>query len=737
MTRGGGLQGHRLAVAVACGVLGLAGGCSEESSTHADASASSRTTSSPSPARAAAEARRRPNLVVITMDTTRADALGTYGQSLPTSPELDRVATEGVVFESVSSSSPETLPSHSTLFTALYPFDHGVRSNAGYRLDEANLTIAEILSARGYATAAEVASAVLRQPTGIDQGFAHYRDPTSGDVDLETREETADAGHQETSYVRVGADITRRGIEFLRARRSDPFFLWLHYFEPHAPYNPPPSLQREFPKHPYYAEVALMDGHIARVLDEIERLGLRASTLVVLTADHGESLYEHDEPSHAFLVYETTIRVPLVLWGLDTLPAGRRVREPVRTVDVASTIFELLGVPKRAMERGGGRSLVPLLRGAADAQPRPAYAEATSAVRIFGIPPVRSLREGRWKYIHKPNPELYDLEGDPSEQSNRIEAHPDVAERLRRELLSLVRAADPVSEGQAEIDAQTARQLAALGYAQPETAGEHAIRDDDEALSLDGPDINRRMQDVRIVSTANGRAEAGRYAEALEILGDLREREPDSPFIQNTVHRALVGLGRYAEALPLLEASIAREPEDVRIRQRYVEALSGLSRTDDAIEAIDEGLARSVCFVPYYNDLDAVLRAAERYAELVARLEEGIASCPEEHGLVNNLAWALATLPEASLRDGARAESLARAAAERAGGEDPGMLDTLAAAIAEQGRFDEAARVQRRALARVERAGYPAPVVAAMRAHLAAFEAGRPVREPTEGAGSG
>jgi len=703
--------------------------CGDSAPKTEEASTPGATSPAPRPSEALAPARRGPpNVVIITMDTTRADALGIYGQARPSSPQIDRIAREGVVFDAAVSASPETLPSHATLFTGNYPFEHGARSNAGYQLADRNETLAERLGAHGYRTGAEVASSVLQTSTGIDQGFAQFRGLESDGIELQKRGVKGDAGHEEPSLVRTGSDITKRGIEFLRAHRSEPFFLWLHYFDPHSPYLAPLEYRARIPDSAYHAEVASLDAEIGKIARELERLRLVGETLVVLTADHGEGLYEHNEPTHSFLVYDTTIRIPLILWGWKGLPQGKRVGSLVRTVDVLPTILDLLGLPSTDVH--DGVSLEPLVSGETSDLALAAYGEATSFVRTFGVPPIRYLRQGSWKYIHKASPELYDLSTDPNELNNVAAAESEIVDRLRGKLLETVDGARAADSESIAVDEVTAQQLQALGYATVGNVSTASIRDDAESLSIDGKDPNDLMRDVLTVSVANGMLAAGRFEDALAEIEGLGRREPDNDFVQNIVHRSLIATRQYEEALPVLEAALRRSPSNSELRSSYASVLAESGNTSAAIDVLRDGLRDSPCAMSHHSELDVFLRAEQRYADLVSILESAIDDCPDEVGLLNNYAWALATLPDAQLRNGEESERLIKRVLERAGREDPSHLDTLAAAVAEQGRYAEAAEIQRRAVAALDGSGFPEDVKAIVRDHLATYRAGRPLRDP-------
>ena len=561
--------------------FGCDGSAPPEAAAPTDASAESRT-----------EQDRPANVILITMDTTRADALGTYGQKLPTSPNIDRLAERGVLFEQAAASNPETLPSHSTIFTGKWPYMHGVRSNAGYVLSERNLTLAEVLKERGYATGAEVAAPVLRRETQVTQGFDHYRGAESPGVELKVIRFTKGETPEVTRMIRLGSDITARGIDFLREHRDEPFFLWLHYFDAHNPNAAPPRFNELIPTSPYHAEVAGADFQIGLLLRELAQLGLRDRTLVVLTADHGEGLMEHGEPSHSFFVYETTMRVPLVFAGLPELPQGLRIPSLVRTADVAPTILDLLQLPP--LDGVQGVSLVPLIKGLKKDLELTSYGEATRFTATFGLPAIRYLREGRWKYIHKVNPELYDVIADPGELTNLADREPERVEKMRARLEALLAAAPaPADDAQAALDSETAMQLMALGYVA--SSRPFTIDDEKASLVLQGEDPLSKVADIQIVSKADGLLRRGEHALALELVETLYERNRDSTFVMDVFAQALVGVGRYDEGIPLMRTILEREPDNQQVAYNLAEALRKAGRPEEAPPVLSALLERSAC----------------------------------------------------------------------------------------------------------------------------------------------
>ena len=386
------------------------------------------------------------NLVLVTLDTTRADALTPYGQALPASPSIARMAAEGVLFGQVAASSPSTLPSHASILTGLHPFEHGVRANAGYRLPETQTTLAERLRDAGFRTGAEIAAPVLDADKGLAQGFERYHDLRAGDVERITTRSAAPGGKEVVLDERPAEDVTRAALRFIGAQGREPFFLWAHYFDPHLFHVHRPAIAERVGGDGYLAEVLYTDTWIGALLDHLEARGLRERTLVILVADHGEGLGEHGESTHSFFVYESTIRVPLILWGPRALPAGRRVAALVRTIDILPTALDWLGLP--APEDVSGESVLPLALGEGVDPGLAAYGESIEFARFFGTAPVRFLRRGSWKYVHHDAPELYDLAADPGERRDLASQHPERVAALRAELEGLLaggRAAEAVA----------------------------------------------------------------------------------------------------------------------------------------------------------------------------------------------------------------------------------------------------------------------------------------------------
>ena len=390
--------------------------------------------------------RQPPNLLIVTLDTTRTDYLSTYGSARAFTPGLDRLASSGVVFDQATSVAPLTLPAHSSLFTGLLPPRHGVRDNADRPLAAEHETLAEILHARGFRTAAFVASAVLSRTRGLSQGFDVYGDGSSTDPWNRPRAD------------RPGEEVVGEALAWLREQGTARFFLWVHLHDAHAPYAPPAPFDALYPGDPYAGEVAYADAQLEWLTEEVARAGHLENTIIIVAGDHGESLGEHGEREHGMFLYESVTRVPLVIRAPGLRP--RRVASVTRLVDVMPTALDLLGLEIPAAD---GVSLQPWMRGGVQTLALDGYAESLYPAR-FGWSPIRSLRDERFKLIAAPRPELYDLQRDPLEQHNVYAARVSVAEAMSRRLAALDATASSPVDRPFELPPEALDRLRSLGY---------------------------------------------------------------------------------------------------------------------------------------------------------------------------------------------------------------------------------------------------------------------------------
>ena len=677
------------------------------------------------------------SVVLVTIDTLRADALGAYGGAEVSTPHLDRLASQGVLFEQAHATSPNTLPSHASILTGQYPFEHGVRSNIGYGLPDEAVSLAERVAEAGYATGAEVAAPVLRRETGISQGFAHFRDTDSPGVRLQTVAADLPEGSGPIPLeTRDARDITDAGIDFLERRAGRPFLLWLHYFDPHFPYVPPDRflVGSSVPRWPreaegpelwetrrrlYAAEVSYVDEQLGRLVGAIGELGLAESSLLVVTSDHGEGLGEHGEGSHSFYVHQSTMRVPLLVRGPE-VPAGRRVARPVSVVQVMPTVLDWLGLDARAEPAPPS---LPLHGSGFDF---PIYGESIELSRVFGAPVLRFLRWGQWKYVHKPRPALFDLAADPGERRDAAAAQGEQLERLQGRLADLLGAAEPARDARISLSPETRAQLEALGY----VAGSEPEPTELELapFAADAPDPADLLEDVGRLTRVGAGGPTRGEEEDIAALRELARRYPGSGFILEKLFATEYELGRLDAAVNTLRKLRDLRPEDSETSFSLGGLLLELGRQDAARAAFAETLERFPCHQASRLQLANLYAGGSDHAERVALLEAGLERCDPTPQLLNDLGYALATAPDPSVRDGERAVALTTRAVEALPG-DPLLLDSLAAALAETGRFEQARVTARRALQGAREGGLPPPVVQLLATHLELVEAGQPIRE--------
>jgi arylsulfatase A-like enzyme/Tfp pilus assembly protein PilF len=399
--------------------------------------------------------RDRLYLVIVTLDTTRADRMHAYGNSKIETPAFDSVAREGVRFEQAVSVAPLTLPVHSSMFTGKFPPEHGVRDNGGFFLSPEQLTLAEVLKSHGYRTGGFIGAYVLDGKWGINQGFDTYFD----NFDLSESKAVSMAGIQ-----RPGNEVVDQALPWIASVKEQPFFAWVHLYDAHAPYRPPEPFATRYKGRPYDGEIAFADSQLERIVQKLKALRLYDRTVVMVMGDHGESRGEHGENAHGFFVYNSTMHVPFAVRTPFSRTHNRTVADPVRSVDVMPTALDLLGIAAPAGI--SGVSVTPLLTGDRQELGLDAYSEAMYPLHHYGWSDLHALRSGRYKVIDAPRPELYDEEHDPGESSNIYAERRALADRMigrLRDLEQQFKSAG-VSSSTTEMDPETRQRLAALGY---------------------------------------------------------------------------------------------------------------------------------------------------------------------------------------------------------------------------------------------------------------------------------
>ena len=506
-----------------------------------------------------ASAHRGP-VVLVSIDTLRADRLPAYGYSQGRTAALDAFAKDAVVFERAYSHAPQTLPSHASLFTGRLPFEHAVRDNLGFTLAPGAVTLATEFKRAGYRTAGFVSAYVLRADTGIAQGFDTF-DATF----------PASGGDRSPAQVqRGGTDTLAAAERWLQSQTNGQFLLFFHIYEPHKPYRPP---DRFAALDAYDGEVAFSDEIVGRLIASLrERQWYDDATIVVLS-DHGEGLGDHIEEEHGLFLYEEVVRVPWIMKLPGRRSAGQRVRTPIQHIDLFPTLMAQHGLPARTGLRG--RDLSPVLNDPARGAiaPQGIYAEALYPRYHFGWSELQSLTDDRFKYIKAPREELYDLERDPKERANLAAERGQAAAALRSALDGIAGGRD-VDRPSAVSDEDRQR-LAALGYVGSSTS---STTRPGEAR----PDPKDKAPLLRTYRQAVERLGDGRIAEGVAMLAQILEQDPAMTDVWSQYARALVRLRRHQEALDAYKQVIRLQPDEPNGTLGAASVLLGLGRFDEA-----------------------------------------------------------------------------------------------------------------------------------------------------------
>jgi choline-sulfatase len=507
-----------------------------------------------------ARSSRPPSLLLVTIDTLRADHVGVYGAAGARTPSLDALAARGVRFEHAQSPVPMTGPSHATILTGLYPPVHGVRDNVVFSLDARHQTLATILKGHGYRTAAFVGAYPVAAAFGFRQGFDTFS------------EDFKDSPIPGAGAQRPASDVVDATLAWLATPSDAPTFVWVHLYDPHAPYDPPEPYRTQFAGRPYDGEIAYTDAQLGRVFDWLRSSGREADTVVAVLSDHGESLGEHGEMTHAVLLYEATLHVPLLLAG-PNVPAGLSVPARVTTVDLAPTLLRLLGLtPPPAMT---GRDLRPALRGER-LPPEPLYAESLFGRLNCRWSSLRAWTADDWKLVDGSRAELFHLREDPGETRDRAAEEAPRVERMRAALHAAVAKMAPAGDQArtATITPDQEATLKSLGYVGGSGGG--------GALDEPGlPDPRDRVQfyeRMQIILRAQNIPLDRAAAEAMAIA----EADPGNPFAQTTVASLAYRTGHLAAAARAYRRSLELDPDRPAVRQNYGKLLREMDRLQDS-----------------------------------------------------------------------------------------------------------------------------------------------------------
>ncbi|MFH1844563.1 MAG: sulfatase-like hydrolase/transferase [bacterium] len=558
--------------------------------------------------------RTRYNLIVITVDTCRADHLSCYGFPRNTTPRLDELARESLLFTRAYSPVPLTLPAHCSLFTGTLPQYHGVRDNLDYRLGADNITLAELLRDAGYETAAIVGSFILDSQFALDRGFSQYDDDFSSSDDGNVFNE------------QKGAETSRLATEWLAQREGSPFFLFLHYYDPHTLYDPPEPFASRFADDLYAGEIAYTDHCLGEVLDTLRDLDLYDTSLIIVTGDHGEMLQEHGELEHGFFVYESAVRVPLLL-KLPHEKQSRQVADPVGLIDIVPTVCHLLDLsPPEALP---GKNLL-ATDSSADSE-RFVYCESLIPTK-YGGASLQAVVGPQWKYIHTARPELYDLTRDPGETTNRWSDHPELAGRLHEQLPLILGETkrETAASSQVELDEQARRRLASLGYVSGSVATENTpLTDQEDPKDLISLHVAMAQVEEHLL--------LAQYEDARDECESILAERPHCFKARYQLGLIAMAQGQFEAALVAFREAQVMEPDDYYSFAKYGIALNSLGRFDEAVSALREAVRINPHKPEGLNNLAIALGQTGQLAEAAITFEKVLAIDPSIKATYYNL----------------------------------------------------------------------------------------------------
>ncbi|HEY7161425.1 MAG TPA: sulfatase-like hydrolase/transferase, partial [Acidobacteriota bacterium] len=571
------------------------------------------------------------NLVLVTIDTLRADHLPAYGYSKIRTPNLDRLANESFVFEDVIAQVPMTLPSHTCILTGLLPPAHGVHDNAGFILDPKVNTLAETLKSNNYKTAAFISAFILDSQFGLDQGFDLYSDNFS-----------LIKANVDSTHVSRRADETELEVEpWLRKNSDQKFFLWVHYYDPHDPYDPPEPYKTEYASAPYDGEIAYTDHVFGKLYDLLDELQLKEKTIVVMTGDHGEGLGDHKEQTHSIFIYNATQHVPLMIRLPKIKP--KRIKGVVSHIDLVPTILEWLGIqPDQKIQ---GKSLIPLIAGK-DHSSRSAYSESIFPQLHYGFSPLKRITTEQYEYIDAPKPELYDSLNDPGELKNLINEKSEIAKALHKQLDEILKSSQSAAKQTQTMDPETEEKLRAMGYVGTIVAGTP------ETLKIDPKD---KIDLLESISQAHQALTKKNFPLVVEMTTRILEQDPNIVDAHYLLASAYLSLNENEKALPEMMRIIQLKPDHSQTLYNlgfYYQLKGDLNEAEkwylQLLKVVPEHLSACLNLVDVYRRKNEPEKAKVYLAKIVASYEKAL----KETEVAENRADLLEKLAQAYFASG-------------------------------------------------------------------------------------
>jgi arylsulfatase A-like enzyme/Flp pilus assembly protein TadD len=575
-----------------------------------------------------------PNIVLITLDTTRSDRMGFLGSKRGLTPNLDGLAGQSAVFTHAYAQAPLTSPSHASILSGTYPQFHGVIDFPMALATDVPYA-PEILRDRGYRTAAFVGSVVL-DPTigapGFDRGFDTY--------DADFRAEDFHEKNRYQTIERRGGEVMARALAWLNQHPKGPFFLWVHLYDAHDPYDPPEPYKSRYPAEAYDGEIAYVDAMVGKLLRQLKARGLYDGATIAVTADHGEALGAHGEDTHGIFLYDETIQVPLLIKLPRARSAGKRIENQVELVDVLPTLLQTAGieVPKQVQ----GESLLGLMKsggagGEATAgwHDHPAYAQSDYAHLAYGWSSLQSLRAGKYLFIQAPRPELYDQRADPKAEHNLAPASTAVADTLAGQLQAFLgKTSSTRVASNVAVDPAAQQKLAALGYvASGNTVPKSADR---------GADPKDRIETANAIHRLNFLTQDGRFQEAVPILQQLIAKDPGITILYFMLSGCYIEMEQFDKAIPVLRKAVELDPDFTGAQMNLGKALLAVHDYDGAAAVFEGLVAKKPTLVDAQVSLEIAYAGAKRVPEEIKQCRKVLEFLPDDYPTYLNLGRFLA-----------------------------------------------------------------------------------------------
>ncbi len=581
------------------------------------------------------------HIVLISIDTCRADHLGCYGYGFPTTPNIDAVAQQAVVFENAVSPVPLTLPAHTSMLCGTVPAYHGVHNNINYQVNSRNTTLAELLQQQGYTTGAFISAYVLDSRFGLDQGFDTYNDQFT---DTHSR-----MGINE----RRGQEVVNLSNQWLEQNSNEDFFLFLHFFDPHADYRPPKPFADSFKDNLYDGEIAYTDDCIGQVIDKLKQLGIYESSLLVVAGDHGESLGEHIEEKHKYFIYQSTQHVPLIIKP-PRCQNGQRIKEFVGIIDIAPTVLGYAGIAQNKEMQG--IDLRSMLSANGSTGTNRYFLCESFIPTVYNCNPLLGIVGNGYKYIQTSRPELYNLVNDPGEQTNLINAEPDRVRQLRNHLGKLLseQICNEQFDNTLDLDSQTTKRLESLGYV-------GNLGGDSYAFDPEKPDakdyINYHCLDLQFSEFI----EEKQYRQAQKICDQLIKLYPTERIIHYKYGQVAFNQDRHEEALSHFRRFLDPGNNNVYVHEAEYGncysmmgmVLTGSGRTAEAIDCLKKALEYSPDNYAACGNLAMALYRSGRFDEAAGYFQKYLQHDPDNIDAIVHLGESLDRqnrLDEASLQ---------------------------------------------------------------------------------------